>query len=117
MDWIAAAFVIFSVYLTGRKNRWGWVVAGIGAILFMIVAFQKEVYGMIALDVVLIIMNIINFIKWSGYTRPFRIKLNNNPFKKGDIIKLDSSGQSLIVLKVLPNNELKVRNYATSTRN
>jgi nicotinamide riboside transporter PnuC len=65
MDWIAALLVIWSIYLCGNKNKWGWVVAGAGAILFMVVAVQKEVYGMIALDVVLLCMYVHNFRKWT----------------------------------------------------
>jgi nicotinamide riboside transporter PnuC len=65
MDWLGALLIIISVYLTGKKNKWGWVVAGVGAIVFIVIALNKHIYGMIALDCVLIMMYIRSFIKWN----------------------------------------------------
>jgi len=65
MDWIAAALVLISIYMTGEKNRWGWLVGSLGAIMFMIITYKKHIYGMVGLDICLLFLNTINFIKWS----------------------------------------------------
>jgi nicotinamide riboside transporter PnuC len=64
MDWLGAIVIIYSIYLCGKKNKWGWVFAGIGALIFIVVALRKHIYGMIALDCVLLMMYVRNFLKW-----------------------------------------------------
>lgn len=65
MDWVAAFLVILSTWMTGRKNKWGWLVGIVSAGIFITIALDKKIYGMIALDIFLITLNIINFIKWN----------------------------------------------------
>lgn len=65
MSWIFSAIIIISIFLIGKKNRWGWMVANIGALGFIYVYLNSKIYGGIALDVVLLVLNTINFFKWS----------------------------------------------------
>jgi nicotinamide riboside transporter PnuC len=64
MDWLAACCIILSIIMIGRLNKWGWIVAIVGAILYIIVSYQKGIYGFIFLDCVLLVINTLNFIKW-----------------------------------------------------
>lgn len=65
MDWIGAFLVILSTWMTGKKNKWGWIIGIVSAIIFIRISYVKHIYGMIALDIFLITLNIINFIKWT----------------------------------------------------
>jgi nicotinamide riboside transporter PnuC len=65
MDWLAACCIILSIIMIGRLNRWGWIVAIIGAILYIIVSIRNHIYGFVFLDCVLLVLNTVNFIKWS----------------------------------------------------
>lgn len=65
MDWLAALLIILSIYMTGNLNKWGWIIAILGAIMYMIVSIQKHIYGFVFLDCVLVVLHIVNFIKWS----------------------------------------------------
>lgn len=64
MDWAAAITIIIGIIFIGKKNKWGWIVSIVGAVLYMIVSWRKGIYGFIALDCVLIVLNTVNFIKW-----------------------------------------------------
>lgn len=64
MDWIAAALIIISIVMIGRKNKWGWLVATAGAALYLIVSYKKQIYGFVALDCVLLVLDVVNFFKW-----------------------------------------------------
>jgi nicotinamide riboside transporter PnuC len=64
MSWIFSALIVLSIYLIGKKNKWGWMIANIGALGFIYIYINKEIYGGIALDLTLLVLNTINFIKW-----------------------------------------------------
>lgn len=64
MDWIAAIMIALSAYMTGRKNKWGWVASIIGCIIFIWIAISNKIYGMAGLNTFVMILSIINFIKW-----------------------------------------------------
>lgn len=104
LSWIFSAIIIYSVVLIGNKNRWGWMIANIGAIGFIYLYVKTGLWGGIALDLFLLVMNTINFIKWTKdnrLKRPFHLKFQaNHPFKLNDLIKADASNDLFIIIDV-----------------
>jgi hypothetical protein len=108
LSWIFSAVIILSVILIGNKNRWGWMVANIGAIGFIYLYVKTGLWGGIALDLFLLIMNTINFRKWSlydrvhrdPYSKPFYLKMSpGHGFKVNDVIIADKSNRRLLILE------------------
>lgn len=105
LSWIFSAVIVFSVFLIGNKNRWGWMVANVGALGFIYLYIQTKLWGGIALDLFLLVMNTRNFIKWTYTERVHKVPsivyfkfAPSFPFKKGEVI-MDSSRHRYIVLK------------------
>lgn len=65
MDWLGASLIAASIFYTGRNNRWGWVLGGLGGLCFSWIAIEKEVFGLLAFEVLNLTLCAINFVKWS----------------------------------------------------
>ena len=72
IDFISSIFLIIGYILTGKKNRWGWLLASVGNLGYIYISFTLSLYGMLALSSVMMIISIINFKKWNNE------KLNSN---------------------------------------
>lgn len=105
LSWIYSFIIIVSVYMIGNKNRWGWMVANVGALGFIYIYLNTGLYGGIALDLFLLVMNTMNFIKWTKqrdpFSRPFYLKMApGHSFKVDDVIIADSSNRRLLILEL-----------------
>lgn len=105
LSWIFSAVIIWGVILIGNKNRWGWMVSNVGALGFIYMYIHTGLWGGIALDLFLLVMNTINFYKWTRSDRLHKVPTivyfqfePSFPFKKGEVI-MDSSRHSYIVIK------------------
>jgi hypothetical protein len=65
MDWLAGIFELCGSWLVGSKNRWGFVANFIGCCLWVWVAFDYRLYGLLLIVIPALGFNIRNFIKWS----------------------------------------------------
>jgi hypothetical protein len=103
LSWIYSFIIIVSVYLIGDKNRWGWMVANIGALGFIYLYIKTGLYGGIALDVFLLFFNTRNFFKWTrdmqlDVRRPFYIKLiSGHGFKLHDTLVMGEKSKCVII--------------------
>lgn len=64
MDWFATAMGIFGRYLTGEKNRWGWMCAVIGGVIALYLQASAGFYGLCFGNVIGIGMSLYYFYKW-----------------------------------------------------
>lgn len=65
MDWIAAAVCALSVLLIGQKIIWGWPIGVLSCLLWMYVGHRKKVGGLIAINVVLLALQVRGWWLWS----------------------------------------------------
>lgn len=65
MSWIAALITLFAKYLVGNKDRWGHAAHIVGEGVWIIVAIQTQVWGLLMIAVPTIVLSIRNFRKWS----------------------------------------------------
>lgn len=64
MHWIAALITLFAKYLVGCKDKWGHIAHIIGEIIWIYVAFQTKIWGLLVLALVTIVLSAWNFWKW-----------------------------------------------------
>jgi len=64
LDWIASSFELSGSWTIGKKRRYGFILNTIGCLLWIFVAINKPVYGLLLVVVPAIIINIRNFILW-----------------------------------------------------
>lgn len=58
--------MIIGYILTGKKNKWGWLLAAIGNLGYIYISYTLSLYGMLALSCVMMTISIINFKKWKN---------------------------------------------------
>ena len=66
MDYISSLFIIIGMVLLGKQNCYGWILSIIGSLGYIYIAIMTEIYGMLLLNIVMIIIGVINFIKWKN---------------------------------------------------
>jgi len=64
LDWPAAGFELLGVWLVGNKNRWAFPCFWICEAIWTVVAIQKQLWGLLALMVIMAVLNIRNYRKW-----------------------------------------------------
>ena len=64
IDYIAAGLDLTGLYVIGDKKRSGFIIFAIADLLWIQVACQYEVYGLLLVVVPALILNMRNFIKW-----------------------------------------------------
>jgi hypothetical protein len=65
LSWIASACELYSSWLVGNKNRFGFLINIIGCIFWIIVAvFDLPAQGLLLVVVPALFINTRNFLKW-----------------------------------------------------
>jgi len=64
MDWIVAALVLLGAYLLGDGNKEGWRVNFLSCVIYAPIAFNKELYGIVALQVFCAILAVRGYNRW-----------------------------------------------------
>ena len=64
MDWIASFLDLAGKWLIGNKNTWGWVVHIMAVIAWAVVAWQAELWGLLASCFIYFAFNIRGLFKW-----------------------------------------------------
>lgn len=66
MDYIAGILEIIAIWITGDKNRWGWMLGVVCCFFWLGYVFMTgTAYGILIPTIPCLIINIRNFIKWS----------------------------------------------------
>ena len=65
MDWIAGVLSVIRTVLCIEKSKWTWVLRMVAIVCYGIIGVQDHRYGSMFFSVVLLILSVIGFIKWS----------------------------------------------------
>lgn len=65
MDWLAGAIEFCGVYLVGNRNRYGFLLNLSCNGLWIYVAYRSGVYGLIPVSLLMAVVNVRNFAKWT----------------------------------------------------
>ena len=64
MDWLAAIFELSGNWTVGNKRALGFVLLMCCNVLWVAVALQSQLYGLLAVVAVSFVINIRNYRKW-----------------------------------------------------
>lgn len=63
--WIGSALIIIFIYLTGKKDKVGWVVSISASVCFMIdIVLHQVMFHLIPINIILIIIAFRNYNLW-----------------------------------------------------
>jgi nicotinamide riboside transporter PnuC len=65
LDILSFILILPSLYLLGEKKKLCFVIFSITNVLMSYVAIDKELYGLLGMNIVYFIFNIVNWIKWN----------------------------------------------------
>lgn len=66
MDWIAAILELSGKWVTGRKNRYGWLFSTGAAVCWVLyVVITWSMHSLLIIAVPAVVINLWNFRKWS----------------------------------------------------
>lgn len=66
--WLGSIFVVLSLYLTGQKNKIGWVISIIASCCFVAdFILHDNMYHLIPINVILIVIALKNYREWKEY--------------------------------------------------
>ena len=68
--WIGTAFVMWGIWLTGRKQRSGFIIGVIGGILWAIKAVYTLQIDLITVNMLIILTQLHAWWKWGKNARP-----------------------------------------------
>ena len=63
-DWIASILELIGGWMKGNKNKYGFIVSFCSCCLWIFVAVNKSLYGLLFICVCAGAVNIRNFLKW-----------------------------------------------------
>jgi nicotinamide riboside transporter PnuC len=64
MDWIVSALTLLQMHLIVNKKWQGWVVALVNSTLWTVLSIQREMYGLVALQLVLSVQFAFALMEW-----------------------------------------------------
>ncbi len=64
MDWIACVLELFGAWTVGNKKKAGFIILIAGNVFWFGTGISKELYGLTAVAVIFILINIRNYRKW-----------------------------------------------------
>lgn len=65
LPWIISILSIYTVWITGNKNKIGWLLNGFSQVLWLIWIWSTSAWGLIPLNIAMLCMSIRNFILWN----------------------------------------------------
>ncbi len=66
MDWLVSILTIFQMQLIARKRWEGWLVALVNSGLWMILVYHQQLWGLMALQLVLSAQFAFALINWTS---------------------------------------------------
>ena len=65
IDWIATAFSILGNVFNIKKSAWGFVLWIVGSTIWVVIGYQRHMYGMMSLFIVYDVMSIYGIWEWT----------------------------------------------------
>jgi len=67
MDYIAGFLELMASYLLGEKKKIGFLLNVVGAMLWIAIAIDYEIYGLLLVVVPAVVINFSNYFKWGKH--------------------------------------------------
>lgn len=64
MDWLAAGFIVWGVYLVGKKSPYGFWMIAFGACIASALQAVAGIWGLATQSALVVLMNFWAYIKW-----------------------------------------------------
>ena len=64
LPWVLSALTVYSVYLSGYKNRYSWLVGIVCQILWIIFAVTTKSWGLLPMNFIMIPLFFRNYLMW-----------------------------------------------------
>lgn len=64
MDLIAGFLELLAKIIVGQKSRWGWALHIFAGILWTVIAFRTQIYGLLIITAPAMFINSYYFLKW-----------------------------------------------------
>lgn len=64
MDLIAGFLELLAKIIVGQKSRWGWALHIFASIMWTVIAFRTQIYGLLIITVPAMFINSYYFLKW-----------------------------------------------------
>lgn len=74
MDWIVSALTLLQMHLIVNKRWEGWVVALVNSTLWTVLSIQRELYGLVALQLVLSVQFAFALMEWKQSSGKAKLK-------------------------------------------
>lgn len=65
LDWSAFAVTLIGVWLLSEYKRSGFIVNGLGSLLWILVGLHTGLEGLLVLNIILFILYLKGYLKWS----------------------------------------------------
>ena len=65
LDWSAFAVTLLGVWLLSEYKRSGFIVNGLGSLLWVLVGLHTGLDGLLVLNIILLILYFKGYLKWS----------------------------------------------------
>lgn len=66
MGFVGSILILIGMYITGRKNRWGFALGLLGEVCWFARGVQTGLFDLMLLASVFAVMHCYNFRQWSG---------------------------------------------------
>ncbi len=86
IEFLGFLFGVIYVILAIKENFWCWIAGIVNVVMYIIVFYERSLYGMMGLQVVYLFMSIYGLLLWSGVYHPEKSKN-----KKPQIIHITTS--------------------------
>ena len=64
MDWIASIIELAAKIVVGNRNRIGYLIHILSAVVWTFVCIKERIYGMLIVLIPSTVINVINYYKW-----------------------------------------------------
>ena len=66
IDYLSAILLLVGYYLTGKRNRIGWIFSLLGNFGYIYILFNTPFKGLFILSILMSLICIYNFYKWKN---------------------------------------------------
>ena len=64
MDWIGTAFLLYGLYLIGKKDRLGFAASAVGCACWLVYGIVNHIHSLAFVNIIFTTMNTWNWYKW-----------------------------------------------------
>ena len=66
MGWVGSALLILSIWLVGKKIRFGFMLGFLGNLLWMVAGVGRNTYDLAVIGLIMALLNLRGWYKWGN---------------------------------------------------